>query len=189
MEPDERRSAIPAAAIRVFGEQPYGSVQMAAVAEEAGVARGLPHHYFGTKRDLYLEVVRAMMVVPMLDEVDLPDGTLRERVTASVDRLMKVLAAHGRTWLAVGVDGAANDAELRAILDEADNRAAERVLEAIGFTASGDARDTASATVRAYGGMVKAAVREWVDRKALSQDQVRDLLTETLIVIGERIVR
>ncbi len=106
LEPDERRSAILTAAIRVFGEQPYGSVQMAAVAKEAGVARGLLHHYFGTKRDLYLEVVRAMMFVPMLDDVDLPEGgTLRERVTASVDWLMKVLAAHGRTWLAVGVDG------------------------------------------------------------------------------------
>lgn len=46
---------------------------------------------------------------------------------------------------------------------------------------------TAPATFRAYGGMVKAAVREWVDREAPpSQNQVRDLLSETLIVLSER---
>lgn len=172
----------------VFGEQPYGSVQMAAIAKEAGVAQGLLHHYFGTKRDLYLDVVRAMMFVPVLDEVDLPDGTLRERVTASVDWLMTVLAAHGRTWLAVGVDAGGNDPELRAILDQADNQAAERVLEAIGFASTGNARVTALATVRAYGGM-KAAVREWVDHETLTQDQVREILSETLVVLAERITR
>ncbi|MFI6756589.1 TetR/AcrR family transcriptional regulator [Rhodococcus coprophilus] len=189
LEPDERRSAILAAAIRVFGEQPYGSVQMATIAKDAGVARGLLHHYFGTKRDLYLDVVRAMMFVPMLDEVDLPEGALRERVTASVDWLMTVLAAHGRTWLAVGVDAGGNDPELRAILDEADNQAAERVLEAIGFAGTGNARVTALAIVRAYGGMVKAAVREWVDHETLTQDQVREILSETLVVLAEQITR
>ena len=48
----------------MFGEQPYATVQMAELAREAGVARGLLNHYFGTKRDLYVEVVRAMMIVP-----------------------------------------------------------------------------------------------------------------------------
>ena len=47
-------------------------------------------------------------------------------------------------------------------------------------------RAAAPATFRAYGGMVKAAVREWVDREAPSQNQVRDLLSETLIVLSER---
>ena len=49
------------------------------VAQEAGVVRGLIHHYFGTRRDLYLEVVRTMMMVPPLEEVQLPTGTPRER--------------------------------------------------------------------------------------------------------------
>ncbi len=85
--------------------------------------------------------------------------------------------------------GGGNDPELRAILDEADNQAADRVLEAIGFTGTGSARVTALATIRAYGGMVKAAVREWVDHETLTQDQVREVLSETLVVLGERIVR
>ena len=78
--PDARRNEILAVAIRVFGEQPYAAVQMAEIAREAGVARGLLNHYFGTKRDLYVEVVRALMIVPEIDRVHLPNGTLRHRV-------------------------------------------------------------------------------------------------------------
>ncbi len=158
---------------------------MAAVAADAGVARGLVNHYFGTKRELYLDVVRAVMFVPEPDEVHLPTGTLRRRVEATVDWLMTVLAAHGRTWLAVGVEGAGGDPEVRAILDEADHKAAERVLDAVGFTGSVTERANALAAVRAYGGMVKAAVREWVDRGSLTQNQVRTLLCETLVVVLE----
>lgn len=183
--PDERRAAILAAGIRAFAEQPYSSVQMTAVAQEAGVARALVNHYFGTKRELYLEVVRAVMFVPSIDEVTLPDGSLRERIEASVDWLMTLLSAHGRTWLTIGVEGAAGDPEVRAILDEADHKAAERVLDAVGSAVPDDARPIALAAIRAFGGMVKAAVREWVDHEALTQDQVHRVLTETLVAIVE----
>ena len=91
--------------------------------------------------------------------------------------------------IAVGADGVGDDEEIRAILDEADNQAAERVLEAIGFAGTGSARVTALAIVRAYGGMVKAAVREWVDHETLTQDQVREILSETLVVLAEQITR
>jgi len=187
--PDERRSTILTAAIRVFGEQPYASVQMAAVAQEAGVTRGLLHHYFGTKRDLYLDVVRAMMFVPDRGEVHLPSGSLRERVEASVDWLLTVIATHGRTWLAVGVDGVGDDPEVRAILEEADDQAAQRVLDAIGFTGDGAIRATALAAVRAYGGMVKAAAREWLDRETLTRDQVRRVLSETLFALVDSVLQ
>jgi len=187
--PDERRSEILAAAIRSFGEQPYASVQMAAVARDAGVTRGLLNHYFGTKRDLYLEVVRAMMFVPALDEVHLPTGSLRQRIEGCVDWLMSAIAEHSRTWVAVGVAGTGSDPELREILEEADDQAAQRVLDAIGFIGTGERHATALATVRAYGGMVKAAVREWVDRGTLTQDQVRFALVETLIALAESAVQ
>lgn len=183
--PDERRSEILASGIDAFGRQPYSSVQMAAVAEDAGVARGLVHHYFGTKRELYLEVVRAVMFVPERDEVTLPVGSLRERIEGSVDWLMIILSAHGRTWLTIGVEGAAGDPEVRAILDEADHKAAERVLDAIGAEVPAEDRATLLAEIRAFGGLVKAAVREWVDREALTQDQVRQMLCAALVAIVE----
>ncbi len=186
--PDARRNEILAVAIRMFGEQPYATVQMAELAREAGVARGLLNHYFGTKRDLYVEVVRAMMIVPEIDTVTLPGGTLRERVEASVDWLMTVLDTHGKTWLAVGVEGIGDDPQIAAILNEADDRAAQRVLDAIGFDGSGSEHQVALAVFRSWGGMMKATAREWVDRKTLSRKQARTILIETLVPLAERVM-
>src|SRR5258708_39592972 len=64
LDHDERRRQILQCARRLFSERPYASVSTTELAREAGVARGLLHHYFGAKRDLYLEVVRTMMRVP-----------------------------------------------------------------------------------------------------------------------------
>ncbi|HZY75057.1 MAG TPA: helix-turn-helix domain-containing protein, partial [Jatrophihabitantaceae bacterium] len=62
--PDERREQILDCAVRLFGERPYAAVSTTDIARAAGVARGLLNHYFGTKRDLYLEVVKAMVQMP-----------------------------------------------------------------------------------------------------------------------------
>jgi len=69
---------------------------------------------------------------------------------------------------------------IEAILTEADDVAARRVLEVVGLD-SDDERSRA--VVRAYGGLAKAAVREWQRSGALSRDDVHLLLTRALFTI------
>src|SRR5690606_33424180 len=64
LESDERRRQILDAARALLATRPYNEVSMADLAEAAGVARGLLHHYFGSKRDLYLAIVRDTVRVP-----------------------------------------------------------------------------------------------------------------------------
>jgi AcrR family transcriptional regulator len=45
-------------AVGQFAARPYNEVPMSDIAEAAGVAHGLVFHHFGSKRGLYLEVVR-----------------------------------------------------------------------------------------------------------------------------------
>src|SRR3954447_89986 len=85
LEPDARREQILECAVRLFGERPYASVSTTDIAREAGVARGLLNHYFGTKRDLSLEVVRALVTLPEMAEAEAGTGSLRTRVQHSVD--------------------------------------------------------------------------------------------------------
>jgi AcrR family transcriptional regulator len=54
MDSAERRRQILHAATGLFLRRPYSQVSISDIAEEAGVARGLLHHYFDSKRDLYL---------------------------------------------------------------------------------------------------------------------------------------
>lgn len=181
LEPDERREQILECAVRLFGERPYAAVSTTEIALEAGVARGLLNHYFGTKRDLYLEVVRRMVLMPdMFGEVTA--GTVEERVEQSVQWFLDTVGAHGKTFVAViGAEGVGTDAAVEAILAEADDVAAARVLATVGLR--DDPAGRSKAMIRAYGGLVKAAIREWVRDGTLTRDQVHLLLSRALITI------
>ncbi|HEX2130877.1 MAG TPA: TetR/AcrR family transcriptional regulator [Actinophytocola sp.] len=182
LEPDARREQILACAIDLFGDRPYAAVSTTELASRAGVARGLINHYFGTKRDLYLAVVRRMVTIPQVAVDTLPDGTLEERVDASVTWFLDAVSRHSRTWLAaVGAESV--DPEVQRILAEADERAADRVLDATGLSTAVTHREELRALVRAYGGLVKAAAREWLVRGALTREQVQVLLSTTLLTL------
>ena len=182
LEPDERRTQILAAAVRLFGDKPYAEVSMADVAESAGVARGLIHHYIGGKRDLYLESVRFLVTVPPIEAVNLPAGSLEERARGSVHWLVGVIETHGTAWVSMA-SGSGVDEQVAQILDEADDLAAERVLEATAFDGGRGDRILTTSAVRAFGGMVKAAGREWLVRDTLTRDQVERLLTDVLVTV------
>lgn len=183
LEPDERRAQILECAIDMFGERPYAAVSTAELAQRAGVARGLINHYFGNKRDLYLAVVRRMVTLPRLDDMVTPTGTDRERVDASVHWLLDVISEHGSTWVKVtSHEGVGDDPEVQRILDHADDAAAERMLLMVGRADSAHNAQL-RAMVRAFGGLVKVAGREWITRGALTREQVHALLADMLMTL------
>lgn len=187
LEPDERREQILGCAVELFGERPYAAVSTTELARRAGVARGLINHYFGTKRDLYLAVVRRMVTIPQVAIDSLPDGPLEARIEQSVTWFLDGVSRHSRTWLAaIGAEGV--DMEVASILAEADELAADRVLEATGLADVVAHREELRALVRAYGGLVKATAREWLVRGSLSRAQVQRLLSTALLSIVRDVV-
>ncbi|GHJ07994.1 TetR family transcriptional regulator [Micromonospora humidisoli] len=188
LEPDARRGQILACAVRLFGARPYADVSTTDVAREAGVARGLINHYFGTKKQLYLEVVRVMVTVPGVAVERLPDGDLRTRVDASVTWFLDVVSRHRDSWLAAVTAGdMGHDADVARVLTEAEEVAADSVLVAVGLADATTCRAELRGMIRAYGGLAISTAREWLQRGALDRDQVHLLLTATLLTIVEQV--
>ncbi|WP_199435077.1 TetR/AcrR family transcriptional regulator [Qaidamihabitans albus] len=184
LEPDERKEQIFACAADLFGERPYGEVSTSDIAARAGVARGLINHYFGTKRDLYLAVVKRALTVPHFAVKRLPEGSLEQRTDAAVEWFLDMVSKQEKMWLAaITPEGIGRDVEVERILDEADRNSADRVLEAVGLSPDDAHWNELNALVRAYGGMVKAAGREWLVRGALNRQQVHTLLSRSLLTL------
>jgi AcrR family transcriptional regulator len=187
LEPDARREQILDCATRLFGERPYAAVSTSDIAREAGVARGLLNHYFGTKRDLYLTALRMLLTIPEEAAAELPGRTRAERAGAAVDWFLDTVAARRGLWLSVGVGGAGGDPEVDRVVEEADETAADRVITALvpdhHPTADPAADTVLRARVRAYFGLVRAASREWLVRGSLDRSGVRDLLVTTLVAL------
>src|SRR5690606_3785802 len=118
--------------------------------------------------------------LPRGEVMVVPTGTPRERVDASVRWLLDTIAEHGSTWVKVtSHEGVGDDPEVQQILDQADDAAAERTLCMVGLADSAHSPEL-RAMVRAYGGLVKAAGREWITRGNLTREQVHHLLADLL---------
>lgn len=184
LEPDERREQIFTCAAELFGERPYTDVSTSDIAARAGIARGLINHYFGTKRELYLAVVRRALSIPYGAIGRLPSGSVEERTEAAVEWFLDMVSQQEKLWLAaITPEGIGRDSEVDRILDEADRSAADRVLEAMGFSRDDARWEEFNAVLRAYSGMVKAAGREWLVRDSLDRKQVHLLLTTVLSTV------
>ncbi len=188
LEPDARRQEILTAARRLFRHRPYAEVSVAEIAEASGATRGLINHYFGTKRDLYLEIVRDALTVPAIALDGVPDGPLEARVDAAVTWFLAQLQRHAATWLvATGADGMGGDPEMARVLRQADNESADRLLEFIGLEVDAQTREPLRAMIRTYAAMVRTSGREWLQSRTLSRQQVHTLLAETLLTLIRRV--
>ena len=179
LESDARRKQILDAAREVLSTRPYSEVSMSDLADAAGVARGLLHHYFGSKRDLYLALVRETVRVPTIPvPEDDPDLRALQVWEASVDRWLQMVDDNRELWLAAdAARGIGHDPEVESIVDESKEVIAEQALKAIGID---DPSPAMRAMVRGFGGFTEELTREWLVRERLSREQVRILLSGSL---------
>ncbi|WP_370947499.1 TetR/AcrR family transcriptional regulator [Amycolatopsis sp. cg5] len=182
LEPEARRAEILAAAHKLFEAGTYASVSTSDIAKAAGVARPLINHYFGGKRELYLEVLRQMMVVPAPVTESLPRTTMEHRLEISVDRWLDVVERNKRTWLtAIGPEAIGHDPDIERIMLEADEIAADHVLEAALMHELTEGREQLRAMIRSYGSMLRAASREWLIRGTLDRETLRTFLLSSIL--------
>ncbi|RJQ77819.1 TetR/AcrR family transcriptional regulator [Pseudonocardiaceae bacterium YIM PH 21723] len=181
LEPDARREQIFTCARRLFRERPYSAVSTADIAQAAGVARGLVNHYFGTKRNLYLQVIKRMMFIPEEWAETLPDGPVEVRVQIGLTQFLDRISRHSKAWLSMsGAAGVGHDPDVEEILAEADQTGASRIMEMIGADKD---NPQARAMILAFVGLTKAAGREWLAKESLTREQVQLLLEQSLLTI------
>ena len=190
LDHDERRRQILSCARRLFSERPYASVSTTEIAREAGVARGLLHHYFGSKRDLYLEVIRALMRVPTNPvPLQAPGRGVAVVIDDSVDRWLTMLEHNRGTWLTlIGGRGLGRDPEVEELLEEGREQAADRLIEALQTYEAARAPSELRAAIRAYSGFAEAASIEWLERGRLTRAQLHTLLVETFLTLVRDVV-
>jgi AcrR family transcriptional regulator len=83
---DDKRELILVSARRMFVTLGYPAATISAIAGEAGVARGLVHHYFKSKEDLFVQVMKAFYDEALSPAAfdTIPADTPAELATAAV---------------------------------------------------------------------------------------------------------
>ena len=108
---------------------------------------------------------------------------MTERVRRIIGWILDAATTYGQAWVAAS--GAANlhgDSDIQAIVDEADDRAARLVLDALCLADDPHRR----ARLRPIAAYVKALCREWLVRGTLTRDEVEaSVCAAVLSVVGE----
>jgi AcrR family transcriptional regulator len=180
---DDRRAQILAIACTAFSKHSYAGVSMEDIASSAGVTRGLLNHYFGTKRDLYLHVIRYMTRLPPAAGHAAPGGTVVDTVARNVDLYLDAAERNRVAWLAIaGGSGFGRDREIEQVLHDVEEAYVDRIIEIFGGDPA-TAPAAQRAALRSYGAMAQAVAKEWLAAKRLTRPQAHILLSETLLAI------
>jgi AcrR family transcriptional regulator len=171
LSPEARRRQILDVARELFAEQPFTQVSTADVADRAGVARSLVHHYFGGIRELFLAVARegvdALNGAPRKG----PEAPLDERLAHNVAAGMDLIGAHRQLWVAVvGQASAFGDPELAAILDALNAESIDQALLNVDVV-----EDTPRArfALRCLQQLIVEALRGWLSGEVEREDAER----------------
>ena len=178
LDPEQRREKILDAANTLFAERAYDDVSVEDIASSAGVTRGLVHHYFGGRNDVYIGLLERLGAVRE-DELPPPTGrTARARVADSVSRWLDWTEANRTIWLATMAHGEdIADPEVRRVV-------ADLVRRAVALVATHHA-DIAEDSPRlryaleCWTGLNRAATRRWLHGEA-TREATHEVLASTL---------
>jgi AcrR family transcriptional regulator len=153
---DARRQQLVALGIEIFSERPFDEVSIDDIAAAAGISKGLLYHYFPSKRDFYVAVVR--FAAGEMEALTEPDPEL-----APLERL-----------------GAALDPAVAAIVEDVRQAMTARLLADVPGAGAGDPPAAVRVAIRGWLGFVEAASLDWLDHGGLDRAELRDMLVATL---------
>jgi AcrR family transcriptional regulator len=170
---DERRAQILETGTALFAEHAYEEISMREIAEAAGVSKPLLYHYFPSKIDLFTAAVsEAASELQQLIEPS-GSGTPAQQLTAALDAYLAWIDEHARTWTKL-MQSAATLPEARQIVDGFRARTMQMVLG--GIAGNRKPRPALRTAIAGWLGYMDAAIIDWIERKGMPREQLRDLL-------------
>ncbi len=175
-----RRAQLIALGIEAFTAQSYDQVSIDEVARKAGISKGLLYHYFPSKKAFYVATLHA--AAAQLLDATTPDPSLPplDRLQRGLDAFLRYAEAHGEAYSALLRGAVSVDEEVFQILEATRARFQSRLLEGLPSGLSGPAVRLLS---RGWVSLVETSTLEWVEKKELSRERFRKLLTNSLLAI------
>lgn len=183
LQTDERRSQLLELGSKLFSTRSYDDISIDEVAQMAGISKGLLYHYFRSKREFYVETIRADSL--RLRELTEPDQTLppAAQLRTAIDAHLDYIREHGKSYTAVYRSGVTIAPEVQDILEEHREVVMQWFLRSLGIAKPKPALRTA---LRAWIALVESLSLDWIAHRTLPQDALREMLVACYAALHER---
>ena len=179
LKPAERRDQILDTANVLFAERDYDEVSIEDIASSAGVTRGLVHHYFGGRKEVYIGLVERLGTMRE-EQLPPPVGrSARARLADDVSRWLDWTEANRTIWLAAMAPGEdIVDPEVRRVVADLVRRAVALLVARHADIAQVDSPRLRYA-LECWTGLNRSATRRWLRGEA-TREATHELLASTL---------
>lgn len=180
MSPAARRRQLVDLGVEMARDRPLESVTMEAVAEAAGVSKGLIFHYFESKADFHLCVI-SEQAQEMLDRtepqesLDDPIAMLHGAIAAYVD----YVADNGRGFVGVIRGAASADEAIRAVADRTRAAMSERILSRASMIGL-ERTPAIELGVSGWIAFVEEMLVRWIDDPTITRDELVSIFVAAL---------
>lgn len=166
---DARRAQLIELGLEVLAKEPRESVALDRISERAGISRGLLFHYFPSKRDYHVAVVRA--AAGRLLEATEPDPALEveERLRAGLDSYLDFVEENESLYRSLVRGAAGADRGLQEVFDETRGRFVGRTAAQLGVDRPEPALRLA---LRGWLAFVEEAALDWLEHRDLGREDL-----------------
>ncbi len=186
MTTDDRREQLLRAGVELLGRRRYDEVSIDEIAQAAGISKGLLYHYFPTKKDFVVAVLRK--AVDQVTALTAPDPSLSpvEQIDAGLEAFLDYVEHHASAYATLFLTRGGGDPEIRAVLDEGRDRRVEVLLDGVAgqlLVVGADGRDSPvlRSAVQGWIFFVEGVLLRWLDERDLTRDQLRELFRGVLL--------
>ena len=174
---DERRAQLLELGKTLFSGRTYDELSIDEIARAAGISKGLLYHYFPSKRDFYIETVRA--AAEELMALTEPDGDVEpvDRLVVGLDAYLGFVDQNAAAYSTLLRSGIGADAEVSLIVERSRQDFVDRLVTGVGLSTIPAGLRLA---LRGWIGFVEGASLDWIDHRDLPRETVRDLLVNVL---------
>jgi AcrR family transcriptional regulator len=174
---DERRRRLLELGAELFARHSFGELSMARIAREAGISKALLYHYFPSKRDYFVAVLReAAEDVRRLTEPD-PDLPPGEALARSLGAFLGWIEENELAYRKL-MESAGAEPEVAALIAEVRDRTSARILAELG--AGDPPPPKLRAAARGWLWFMDGAILDWLDHRDLSRAELSELLLGSL---------
>jgi AcrR family transcriptional regulator len=180
LPPDARRAQLIQLGVQMLATRRLDDLSVEALADEAGISRGLLFHYFRSKQEFHLEVVRACARELLERTEPDPDLSPVEQLRASLGAYIDYVTENRDVYVSLVRGAASGDAAVREVADETRTEQANRVLKHLDALGLPGAERTELA-VRGWVAFCEEVVVSWLaSGQRPPRDELLALLADAL---------
>lgn len=184
LSPDERRTQLITLGVKMLGERTIEDISVSEIAAQAGISRGLLFHYFPTKQDFQLEVVRHANAELLVRVAPDPRLGLFEMLRDSVGRYIDYVSENRTSYLALLRGPTSSDPTLADTVAQTRRTIVDIILAEVPLSEQERADPRLLLAVRGWVAFTEETTLSWLSEETITRDALIDLLVESLLALS-----